>query len=181
MKKILVMLAVFCLSSSVFAQVEITEKGYFYSPDGFVCKDGNIYTADMKTVVRFGFLSDQAGQSWDEDYGYKMVIPEGAEVIPSNVLYHPTPHHHINNTRDCLYSVVIPSSVKYIAVDAFIFPFVRFFNSGGSLSIPEKTNEKSNTREVARYNLQGQKIDNPQSGINIVQMSDHTAHKELIK
>ena len=30
------------------AQNMITEKGYYYSPNGFVCYEGDIYTADMK-------------------------------------------------------------------------------------------------------------------------------------
>ena len=81
-----------------------------------------------------------------------------------------------------LYSVIIPSSVKYIAVDAFIYPFVRFFSSDNqSALVRENVKEDVNATEVARYNLQGRKISSPESGINIVQMSDRTAHKELVK
>lgn len=174
--KTLLSLMLLLLSGKSYSQTEITDKGYFYSPNGFVCKSGNIYTADMKTVVRFGFCSR------DEKWSNEMIIPEGAEVIPSNVLYHPTPHHYINNSHDATYTVYIPSSVKYIAVDAFIFPFVSFFNTSElSASVRENNGEDTNAREVARYNLQGRQISSPESGINIVQMSDRTAHKELVK
>ncbi len=181
--KIIISLMLLLLSGKTYSQAEITEKGYFYSPIGFVCKNGNIYTADMKTVVRFGFLGENNSSTvWDENYGNVMTIPNGAEIIPSNILCHPTPHHYINNTHDVIYSVIIPSSVKYIAVDAFIYPFVRFFSSDNqSTSIRENVDEAVNAKEVARYNLKGIKISTPESGINIVQMSDRTAHKELVK
>ena len=173
--KIILSLMLLLLSGKTYSQTEITDKGYFYSPNGFVCKDGNIYTADMKTVVRFGYPT--GGKLYDD-----MVIPDGAEIIPSNVLYHPTPHHWLGNSHDASYNVYIPSSVRYIAVDAFVFPFVKFFNSNEqSASVRGNNGEDTNAREVARYNLQGIQISTPESGINIVQMSDRTAHKEFVK
>lgn len=181
MKKCFVLFVSLFVSAFVFGQSQITEKGYFYSPDGFVCKDGDIYTADMKTIVRFGYLSkNMTFHDWT-NYPKEMIIPDGAVVIPSNVLYHPTPHHYINSGNDVIYQVYIPSSVKYIAVDAFIYPFVRFSNLENSSSTRENITRDSDATEVARYNLQGRKIDNPEHGINIVQMSDRSVHKEIVK
>ena len=183
MKKCFVLFVSLFVSAFVFGQSQITEKGYFYSPDGFVCKDGDIYTADMKTIVRFGVLSkniETEYRYWNHD-AKEMIIPDGAEVIPSNILYHPTPHHYYGSGTDVAYNVFIPSSVKYIAVDAFIYPFVRFFNLENSSSTRENITRDSDATEVARYNLQGRKIDNPEHGINIVQMSDRSVHKEIVK
>ena len=44
---------------------------------------------------------------------------------------------------------------------------------------PTKTDETA--EETARYNLQGQQLNEPQRGVNIVRMSDNTAHKTLVR
>lgn len=183
MKKVVILFISFFMNVYVYAQLEITEKGYFYSPNGFVCKDGNIYTADMTTIVRFGYLGKDEND-WVKTYPYNrnvLIIPDDAEMIPSNVLYHPTPYHYMGGSADCPYVVMIPSSVKYIALDAFICPFVRFYNSDNNSTAQEQVGDHVDVTEVARYNLQGKKINIPERGINIVQMSNETARKELVK
>lgn len=179
MKRVLLFIALSLMSAYTLAQSQITEKGYFYSPFGFVCKDGNIYTADMKTLVRYGYKSKYGRTGY---YSYDIHIPEGAEVIPSNLLYHPTPHHDIRSTEDVDYKVYIPSSVRYIAVDAFMFAFVSFESTDGiGDSANEITQSNEKVKEIARYNLSGQKINRPEMGINIVMMSNETVKKELVK
>jgi hypothetical protein len=44
-----------------------------------------------------------------------------------------------------------------------------------------KVNVDENAKEVARFNLQGQKLSKPDKGINIVQLANHTAKKVLVK
>ena len=186
MKMFFPFIALLLFSLHGFSQSQITEKGYFYSPIGFTCYDNNIYTADMKTLVRLGFPERDSDGYKLYNWGYKefkIEIPQGSEIIPSNLLYHPTPHHLIRSTEDVSYDVYIPSSVKYIALDAFVFPFVRFHNYDKDPSaIIERNSTKSiEVKEVARYNLNGQKVNVPVPGVNIVQMSDRTSKKELVK
>ena len=179
------------LSGKTYSQTEITDKGYFYSPNGFVCKNGNLYTSDMKTMIRRGYSTNDSfndnedkfvGSYWN--LSQSLIIPSGCEIIPSNIIYQPSGQTMAGRTgaHSMGYDVYIPSSVKYIALDAFMSPFVRFFSSDSqSTSIRENVDEAVNAKEVARYNLKGIKISTPESGINIVQMSDRTAHKELVK
>ena len=179
------------LSGKSYSQTEITDKGYFYSPNGFTCNNGSLYTADMKTMIRRGYSTrDSFNDNEDKFVGsywslsQSLVIPSGCEIIPSNIIYQPSGKTMAgrNGEHSMGYDVYIPSSVKYIALDAFVSPFVRFFSSDNqSASVREYVDESGNAKEVARYNLHGRKISTPESGINIVQMSDRTAHKELVK
>lgn len=124
MKKVLLLLfAMMSLAAS--AQYMITEKGYFFSPDGFKCKHGHIYTKDMKTLVRTGWYGRD---DWDQHYLVEKLIeiPSGAEVIPSNFLYNPG--GEAATGYNWLYAVVIPSSVLWIAPDAFMMSRVVFFS-----------------------------------------------------
>ena len=189
--KIVISLLFFLLSGKSYSQTEITEKGYFYSPNGFVCKNGNLYTSDMKTMIRRGYSTrDSFNDNEDKFVGsywslsQSLDIPYGCEIIPSNIIYQPSGQTMAGRTGEHAmgYDVYIPSSVKYIALNAFMSPFVRFFSSDNqSASIRGYDDGSFNAKEVARYNLQGKKISTPESGINIVQMSDRTAHKELVK
>ena len=43
------------------------------------------------------------------------------------------------------------------------------------------TNGSTNVVEVARYTLDGQRIDTPTRGVNIIRMSDGTTRKEVVK
>lgn len=176
MKRIVSLILDVLIVGSIFAQTEITDKGYFYSPNGFTCKDGSIYTADMRTLVRFGYNDHRAGY-----YIYEIYVPEGAYTIPSNMLYHPTPHHEIRSTEDIEYKVYIPSTVKWIATDAFVFPFVSFYSYDDEASPIQEIDEKQNVNEKERYNLQGYKLQNPEQGINIVRYSNNNTRKELVK
>ena len=177
MKKILLLLFAL-LSMSVSGQTQITDKGYFYSPDGFKCKHGHIYTKDMKTLVRTGWYGRD---DWDQHYLVEKLIevPSGAEVIPSNFLYNPV--GEAATGYNWLYAVVIPSSVHWIATDAFMMARVVFFTGETPVESVSSINADPNATELARFNVEGQRIDGPQSGVNIVLMSDGTARKVFIK
>ena len=73
------------------AQNMITEKGYYYSPNGFVCYEGDIYTADMKNMVKscYPFIRDLTS------FHHEIRIPSGAEVIPSHLIYHTNAKYYI--------------------------------------------------------------------------------------
>lgn len=124
MRKILLLLLA-SISLATSAQVMITDKGYFFSPDGFKCKYGHIYTKDLKTMVRAGWYGRD---DWDQHYLVEKLIeiPSGAQVIPSHLLYGPA--GEAATGYNWLYAVVIPSSVLWIAPDAFLMPRVVFFS-----------------------------------------------------
>jgi hypothetical protein len=93
------------------------------------------------------------------------------------------------NSSLCIY---IPSTVKYIAPDAFKslesssdrhFDIYIDDTSAKEDATPVRNVKQSNlnSTEVARFNVSGQKLNSPEKGINIVQMSDRTAKKELVK
>lgn len=180
MGKILFLLTLWVsVTLNLNAQNLITEKGYIYSPNGFVCYDGDIYTADMKNLVRSCYPSIREREK--DHFGNIVKIPSGAEVIPSHLIYH-TDGKLINSGNNTSYCVLIPSSVKYIAVDAFLTPYIKFFSEETNVaSVRQIQTKDDNITEFSRYNLQGQKLDSPERGINIVQMSNHTSHKELVK
>ena len=92
-------------------------------------------------------------------------------------------------------TVYIPSSVRSIAPDAIIS---RSTYSGQTLTngyggIQDGVREVGgseavnapaadpNATEVARYNVQGIRLSEPTNGVNIVQMSDGTAEKVLVR
>ena len=177
MKKVLLLLfAMMSLATS--AQYMITDKGYFYSPDGFKCKHGHIYTKDMTTLVRTGWYGRD---DWDQHYLVEKLIeiPSGAQVIPSHLLYGPA--GEAATGYNWLYAVVIPSSVLWIAPDAFLMPRVVFFSGESEVESTQSINADPNATELARFNVEGQRIEGPQPGVNIVLMSDGTAHKVMVK
>lgn len=174
----LVFLLLSMLSLAASAQYMITDKGYFYSPDGFKCKHGHIYTKDMKTLVRTGWYGRD---DWDQHFLVEKLIevPSGAEVIPSNFLYNPV--GEAATGYNWLYAVVIPSSVQWIATDAFMMSRVVFFTGETPVESAPGITADPNATELARFNVEGQLLDGPEPGINIVLMSDGTAHKVMVK
>lgn len=173
MKKIVCLLL---LLSVCFANAQnvITDKGYFYSPNGFICVDGNIYTSDMKTMVKAHDNVSSSGQS------ITIKIPSGAEIIPSHLIYSPIGKKVASGNANS-YCVVIPSSVKYISVDAFLVPNIYFESGENDVSSTVQNVRKQDSIELARYNIHGERLLKPQKGINIVQMSNHTSYKEYVK
>lgn len=143
----------FLLSFFVFAGISanaqsvITEKGYYYSPSGFVCINGDIYTADNKALVRscYPSLRDRG----KDGFGQVVIVPSGTEVIPSHMIYH-TDGKLINSGNNTSYCVTIPSSVKYIATDAFLTPYIKFFSEENKIP-----NESNSSRERGDVNEDG--------------------------
>ena len=149
MRKILLLLLA-SISLATSAQVMITDKGYFFSPDGFKCKYGHIYTKDLKTMVRAGWYGRD---DWDQHYLVEKLIeiPSGAQVIPSHLLYGPA--GEAATGYNWLYAVVIPSSVLWIAPDAFLMPRVVFFSGESEVGAAPQLNADPNATELARFNI----------------------------
>ena len=83
---------------------------------------------------------------------------------------------------DNIVQLHIPSSIRYIPEDCFsglnIHALIDISDSYTAISAPQKTSEME-IEEVARYNLQGQRIDDNVQGVQIVQYSDGSAKKIL--
>lgn len=186
MKKINLLLTVFFVCLGTRAQEATTD--YIYSSDGFELKtsvielernDGSkyfhkstgLYSKDGKMLV----LATDCDRDTYTSKRFFYVI-DGCETICSRAF-------------QCMISAVyIPSSVRNIAPDALYYGSGQSHIDGiqdgcmeegaNSVSSPA-VNE--NTTEVARYNMQGIKLNEPASGINIIRQSDGKTEKVLVK
>lgn len=198
MKNLILLLTVFFTFLGVKAQEATTE--YIYSSDGFEVKEGYItrsstyedieykskglYSKDGKVLVAAIYSQSKSASSTYFSSCNEFYVIDGCETIASGAFQGKTST-----------TVYIPSSVKYIAPDAIIS---RSTYSGQTLTnsfggIQDGCREQSgsgavnapvadpNATEVARYNVQGVRLPEPANGINIVQYSDGTATKELVK
>lgn len=197
MKKLILLLTVFFTCLGVKAQEATTD--YIYSSDGFEVKTstftrpygsmGNItftnkglYTKDGKVLVAaISCRYELNGSTGNESEFY---VIDGCETIASGAFQYQTG-----------FTVYIPSSVKYIAPDAIVSrnnysgsvstnhfggiqDGVRAESGSGAVNAPAAD---PNATEVARYNVQGVRLSEPTDGVNIVQMSDGTAQKVLVR
>lgn len=198
MKKLILLLTVFFTFLGVKAQEATTD--YIYSSDGFEVKEGylirsfgngdveyksrGLYSKDGKVLVAAIYSQSKSSSSNNYNSSNEFYVIDGCETIASGAFQGKTST-----------TVYIPSSVKYIAPDAIIS---RTAYSGQSMTnsfggIQDGCREQSgsgaanapvadpNATEVARYNVQGVRLPEPANGINIVQYSDGTATKELVK
>ena len=186
MKKLILLLTVFFTCLGVKAQEATTD--YIYSSDGFEVKKGVITIHCGKgdeTVTSSGLYSKDGkilvAAISGVDTFYDL---DGCETICSGAFQAQT---HL--------TVYIPSSVKYIAPDAIIsrsaYSNQTVTNKFGGIQdgcieapasgAVNAPSSDPNATEVARYNIQGVRLSEPTDGVNIVQMSDGTAQKVLVK
>jgi hypothetical protein len=190
MKHLIFLMIAFCTILSMRAQESTTD--YIYSGDGF----------EVKKVVLQSEFVDIGGSSHKSGYCYGLYSKDGkilVSAISSSIYFVldgceticSQAFQDLSGAR-----IFIPSSVKYIAPDAICSGDKRtswntnFFygildgcieemsNSSSSSNVPKLD---SDVTEVARYNIQGIRITEPSSGINIIQKSDGTAEKVMVK
>ena len=82
---------------------------------------------------------------------------------------------------DHAYFIVIPSGVVKNAAGDLNERIVIKLLGATLADVKAPTTETGSKTVVARYNMQGQKINAPQPGINIVKYSDGTTQKILVK
>jgi hypothetical protein len=186
MKKVFLFIVCCFAALSSFGQSQVTDQGLVYSEGGFKVinmyksySDGSraincsgLYSSDGKTLVS-AFNTYTSG--YYVAYGTEVIAKNafryfhGTIYLPSTVKYiDPQAFNYLNQNTSYGYSFIIDDAVtKQIDTDS-------------SAKVENTTNDE-NVEEVARYNIQGQKLDEPEHGINIVKMSDNTAKKELIK
>ena len=189
MKKISLLVVLLFSILGMKAQDSTTD--YIYSPDGFEVKTASFTYSENLTIVSLGLYSKDGktlvaaisgDRNWPE-YVYTFYVLDGCETICSGAFQ-----------GLCNYHVYIPSSVRYIAPDAIIsktggdsYHPNRFV--GIQDGVTEESNSAaahasaadSNATEVARYNIYGIKLNEPIKGINIVQKSDGSGEKVLVK
>lgn len=162
----MIILFVFCsiAVASSYAQnviydngtTKVYENGVVYCEGGFIEKATEyksntfkgLYSSDGKVLVNMS------------SYTYECYVPNGTECIAKNAF------------SSCgISSLYIPSSVKYIDPsvmwDGSKRRIIRTYTDTSSAK-GIKATEDENTTEVARYTIQGVKINEPQKGINIV-------------
>lgn len=201
MKQLILLMVVLLTCLGVKAQEATTD--YIYSSDGFEVKEGylilnspygnggtveykckGLYSKDGKVLVAALYSSSKGSSNGYFSSSNEFYVIDGCETIASGAFQGKTST-----------TVYIPSSVKYIAPDAIIsrtaYSGQTMTNSFGG--IQDGCREQSgsgaanapvadpNATEVARYNIQGIRLPEPANGINIVQYSDGTATKELVK
>lgn len=134
-----------------------------------------LYTADGKTLVRILSYS-----------GCVCVSPETTCILPNAFNY-----ARSADDRGLAVYVAKTTNLTKLYTTSFNGVYqVYFVGDNQTISDVSPTTDnvssqqiqdESNAQEVARYNIEGQKLSTPQSGINIVKMSDHTAKKVWVK
>lgn len=80
-----------------------------------------------------------------------------------------------------LRELTIPSTVIYIGDNAFDDSSIATFHVEGADDTAAKPQRTPRAQESARYDLAGRQLAAPAMGVNIVQMADGTAKKEMIE
>ncbi len=80
-----------------------------------------------------------------------------------------------------LRELVLPASLVYIGDNAFDDSSVERFEYTDDQATQAPAVSSPQSREVARYDLSGRRLPAPLPGVNIVEMSDHTSRKQLVK
>lgn len=192
MKKLILLLTVFFTCLGVKAQEATTD--YIYSSDGFVVKTA-VFTTDyygqQRTFKSTGLYSKDGKvlvSAISPTYDSYFYIIDGCETIASGAF------QSVSRI-----TIFFPSSVKSIAPNAITITEQNYggtnthteWNRFGGIQDGVKEENGSgvvnapaadpNATEVARYNIQGVRLSEPTDGVNIVQMSDGTAQKVLVR
>ena len=187
MKKVFCALFMCALCHGMMAQDNIQENNFSISNDGFVYlnppvtidgiefKASGLYSSDGLTLIK-GTYQNITKSIGGATYIYHIiVVAPGTTTLASNSC------NFDNGNADFSYSVRIPSSVKYIAPDAFGSRTKSVGVYDATSSAKEISVLDDNPQEVARYNLNGVKLQEPEEGVNIIKMSDNSAKKVVVK
>ncbi len=173
MKKLLLILTLF--TTTAMAQNHILDNGYVYCESGFVEKTihfpggecSGLYTADGEVLVRANDFSPN-----------RFYVADGTITIAKNAFEGMWGHFYL------------PPSVKYLPADVVSARpddgrryEIHLYDPSNS-EIETEVKQQTYTidvDEIARYNLSGQRLPEPQKGVNIVKMNDGSARKELVR
>ena len=154
--------------------------------------DFNDYIGAIK-LLKFGFFIEKDHGSYDLRSGlieYKL-----GELIKQEEVNNQ--YFRVDRTKRILdYFVVGDNRLHIIVGDQFTLRFkilevngntLRLQGPKGFMSFTKVTTSVQQVKaeqqaiEKARYNIKGQKIAKPERGINIIQMSDNSSRKEMVR
>ena len=186
MKKTLFILI--CLLSTSMCAQYIQTGGFIYSQGGFKVMrtqagSFGLYTSDGKMLVALS-----ASPSFTSDITREVCY--GTELLGPHSLQCPLVNNYAATasgeelTYKPYFRVVLPSTVEYIHVDAFDTNCFYLFEINDQRTSVPPTNIQMPTydrdsEEQARYNTIGQRLREPQPGVNIVSHDDGTSEKVL--
>lgn len=135
----------------------------------FIVQDGVLYltngSSDLYQAVLVRYPANHPAQTF--------TIPDGVRTIARGAF------------QGCKYltEVSIPSSVWVIGDNAFENSSIQSFTTYESTYTAKVNTQNTDeaAKEMARYNVRGQKLSAPEPGVNIVEMSDHTTQKQLVR
>lgn len=185
MKKmsLLAIMMLFCLSMSS----QNVENGVITSEGGYAMLSSSIqgkyytyettglYSSDGKTLVAVLYFDDPA---------YLSVLPQTEEIAPNALR---------TLSGDSNFRICIPTNVKRLYPTSFITSKGNFGQmaivivtddvqeSATSVKSVHEDDDSSSLKEVGRYNIQGLLVDEPVQGVNIIQMSDSSTRKVLVR
>ena len=192
-------LLIIVLFTFVIGQAQESTTDCIYSSDGFEVKTSVFVNSENRTFKSIGLYSKDgkilvsaisATSLYDNSsFYFNFYVLDGCETICSGAF------------QGCSgYYIYIPSSVQYLAPDAItskvtLHSFSGQYSDKGNkfggiqdgckedrdLGIIYAPKIDSDAIEVSRYNVNGMKIDKPINGVNILQMSDGTTEKILVK
>lgn len=183
------------LFTFVIGQAQESTTDYIYSSDGFEVKT-SIYGTGSDRISSTGLYSKDgkmlvaAISSSSPFVSAPFYVLDGCETICSGAF------------QGCSgFIVYIPSTVQFIAPNAitskvhyiggstkdYFYRSNRFggiqdgCREGGYSGSTSTPVVESNAIEISRYNIHGMKLEEPMNGVNILQMSDGTTEKILVK
>ena len=184
MRKVFCALFMCTLCHGMMAQDNIQENNFSISDGGFVYLDtpvtidgiefkaSGLYSSDGLTLIK-GTYQEVTKSSGGKTTTYRrIVVAPGTTTLASN---------SCNYDNGNNYGVRIPSSVKYIAPDAFGNRTQSVIVYDATSSAKKITVLDDDPQEVARYNLNGVMLQEAEEGVNIIKMSDNSAKKVVVK
>lgn len=154
--------------------------------------DFNDYIGAIK-VLKFGFFLEKVHDYYNLRYG--LIEYKEGELIKQKEVNNP--YFNIDRKEKILdYFVVGDNRLHIIVDDKFTLRFkilevngntLRLQGPKGVMSFTKVTTSVQQVKaeqlaiEKARYNIKGQKIAKPERGINIIQMSDNSSRKEMVR
>lgn len=154
--------------------------------------DFNDYIGTIK-LLKFGFFLEKERDYYNLRYG--LIEYKQGELIKQKEINNP--YFNIDRKFKILdYFVVGDNRLHIIVDDKFTLRFkilevngntLRLQGPKGVMSFTKVTTSVQQVKaeqqaiEKARYNIKGQKIAKPERGINIIQMSDNSSRKEMVR
>ena len=144
--------------------------------------DFNDYIGAIK-VLKFGFFLEKVHDYYNLRYG--LIEYKEGELIKQKEVNNP--YFNIDRKEKILDYFVVGDNRLHIKILEVNGNTLRLQGPKGVMSFTKVTTSLQQVKaeqqaiEKARYNIKGQKIAKPERGINIIQMSDNSSRKEMVR